>query len=94
MTSSNFARTVGLSVSSGILFAFAACSSQSIKLIHPQSGATAECSGSGFAIGTSIADGMVGGCARAYEERGYVALDRLRPEERADLERRGLLPQN
>jgi len=94
MTSSSFARTVGLSVSSGILFALAACSSQSIKLIHPQSGATAECSGSGFAIGASIADGMVGGCARAYEERGYVALDRLRPEERADLERRGLLPNN
>lgn len=94
MTGSSFARTVGLSVSGGILFALAACSSQSIKLIHPQSGATAECSGSGFAIGTSIADGMVGGCARAYEERGYVALDRLRPEERTDLERRGLLPKN
>jgi hypothetical protein len=94
MTSRGFAHAVGPGASLGILLALAACSSQSIKLIHPQSGATAECSGRGFAIGASIADGIVGGCARAYEERGYVALDRLRPEERADLERRGLLPKN
>ena len=94
MTNRGLARAVGRSASLGILLALAACSSQSIKLIHPQSGATAECSGSGFAIGASIADGIVGGCAHAYEERGYVALDRLRPEERADLERRGFLPKN
>jgi hypothetical protein len=94
MTSSGVARAVGLSVSMGLLFTLAACSSQSIKLIHPHSGATAECSASGFAIGASIADGMVGGCSRAYEERGYVLLDQLQPNERASLERRGLLPKN
>jgi hypothetical protein len=94
MTSSSFARAVARSASAGILLTLAACSSQSIKLIHPQSGATAECSASGFAIGASIADGIVGGCSHAYEERGYVALDRLRPDERASLERRGLLPKN
>jgi len=77
-----------------LLLVLAGCSSQSIKLIDPQSGATAECSASGFAIGISIADGIVGGCSRAYEDRGYVPLERLQPDERASLERRGLLPKN
>ena len=72
----------------------AACSSQGVKLIHPQSGATAQCSASGFGIGASFGEGFVGGCARSYEERGYVQLERLTPEERASLERRGLLPKN
>jgi len=77
-----------------LLLVLAGCSSQSIKLIDLQSGATAECSASGFAIGISIADGIVGGCSRAYEDRGYVPLERLQPDERASLERRGLLPKN
>jgi len=77
-----------------LLLVLAGCSSQSIKLIDPQSGATAECSASGFAIGVSIADGILGGCSRAYEDRGYVPLERLQPDERASLERRGLLPKN
>jgi hypothetical protein len=76
------------------LFATAACSSQGIKLIHPQSGATAECSASGFGIGAGMSEGFVGGCARSYEDRGYVRLERLTPDERASLERRGLLPKN
>ena len=94
MSNSRIARAVGLSSSLAILLAIAGCSSHSIKLIHPQSGATAECSSNGFAVGASIADGIVGGCSRAYEERGYVPLDQLQPEERASLERRGLLPKN
>ena len=94
MSNSRIARAVSLGSSMAILLTLAACSSQSIKLIHPQSGATAECSGNGFAIGASIADGIVGGCSRAYEERGYVPLDQLQPDDRASLERRGLLPKN
>ena len=94
MTNRSLARAVGL-ISTMVVFpAFAGCSSQSTKLIHPQSGATAECSASGFATGVSIADGIVGGCSLAYEERGYVPLERLQPEERASLERRGLLGKN
>lgn len=86
---------VARSCSLMIIFALlGGCASQSIKLIHPQSGATAECSASGFAVGVSIADGIVGGCSRAYEERGYVRLERLQPDERASLERRGLLGKN
>lgn len=94
MSNSSIVRAVSLGSSMAILLTLAACSSQSIKLIHPQSGATAECSGNGFAIGASIADGIVGGCSRAYEERGYVPLDQLQPDDRASLERRGLLPKN
>ena len=94
MFNSSIARAARRSSSLAILLALAACSSPSIKLIHPQSGATAECSGNGFAIGASIADGIVGGCSRAYEERGYVPLDQLQPDDRASLERRGLLPKN
>lgn len=94
MSNSRIVRAVSLGSSMAILLTLAACSSQSIKLIHPQSGVTAECSGNGFAIGASIADGIVGGCSRAYEERGYVPLDQLQPDDRASLERRGLLPKN
>ncbi len=94
MTNQGFAGTVGLSSAMAILLAFTGCSSRSTKLIHPQSGATAECSANGFAVGVSIADGIVGGCSRAYEERGYVPLERLQPDERASLERRGLLGKN
>jgi len=94
MTSRSFVGTVGLILAMVVLPALAGCSSQSTKLIHPQSGATAECSASGFAIGVSIADGIVGGCSRVYEERGYVPLERLQPDERASLERRGLLGKN
>ena len=94
MANRNFARTVGVISTTLVLHAFAGCSSQSTKLIHPQSGATAECSASGFATGVSIADGIVGGCSLAYEERGYVPLERLQPDERASLERRGLLGRN
>jgi len=94
MTNRSFAHAVGLCSSMVILLVLAACSSQSIKLIHPQSGATAECSASAFAIGVSSADGIVGHCSRAYEERGYVPLERLQPDERASLEQRGLVGKN
>ena len=71
-----------------------ACASQTVKFVHPQSGATAECSASGFGIGASFSEGFVNGCGRAYEDRGYVQVERLTPEQRANLERRGLMPKN
>ena len=75
-----------------ILLASAACSSQTVKLVQPQTGATAECSASGFGIASAWVEETLAGCARPYESRGYVRLDKLTPEQRADLERRGLLP--
>lgn len=77
-----------------MLITVAACASQTVKFIHPQSGATAECSASGFGIGAGFSEGFVSGCGRAYEERGYVKLDQLTAEQRAALERRGLMPKN
>jgi hypothetical protein len=76
------------------LFVVSACTSQTVKMIQPQTGATAECSGSTISIGSLFSENFVDGCARFYENRGYVALQRLTPEERANLERRGLLPKN
>jgi len=77
-----------------MLITVASCASQSVKFIHPQSGATAECSASGFGIGASFSEGFVSGCGRAYQERGYVKLDQLTAEQRAALEQRGLLPKD
>ena len=77
-----------------VLVSFSACATHTVKFIHPQSGASAECSASGFGIGASFSEGFVSGCGRAYEERGYVKLDQLTAEQRATLERRGLMPKN
>lgn len=74
-----------------MLLTLAGCSSQSVKFVHPQSGASAECSASGFGIGASFSEAVVAGCARAYEERGFLRAEKLAPEQRDSLERRGLL---
>jgi len=68
------------------------CSSQTVKFVQPQSGATAECSASGFGIGAAWVEGTLRECVKRYEDRGYLPLDKLTSEQRADLERRGLLP--
>lgn len=83
----------------GIIFAvslpaISACTSQTVKMIQPETGATAECSGSSFGIGPLFGESFVDSCARVYGNRGFVALQRLTPEERASLERRGLLPKD
>ena len=76
------------------LLAISACTSQTVKMIQPKTGATAECSGSSFGIGPLFGESFVDSCARVYENRGFVTLQRLTPEERASLERRGLLPKD
>ena len=76
------------------LLMLSACTSQTVKMIQPQTGATAECTGASVGIGPLFSESFVDGCARVYENRGYVALQRLTPEERANLERRGLLPKD
>jgi hypothetical protein len=74
--------------------ALSACTSQTVMMIQPTTGATAECSGSSYGFGPLFSESFVDSCARVYQNRGYVALERLTPEERANLERRGLLPKN
>lgn len=61
-------------------------------MIHPQSGATAWCGGVGMGLMFGGAESFVGSCASSYERQGYVPVEKLTPEQRADLERRGLLP--
>ena len=68
------------------------CSSQGINMIHPGSGATADCSASGVGFGASFSGSFVENCSRTYEDRGYVRMDNLTAEQRASLARRGLLP--
>lgn len=77
-----------------ILLAISACTSQTVKMVQPQTGATAECSGSSVGFGPLFSESVLDSCARMYENRGYVALQRLTPEERASLERRGLMPKD
>jgi len=60
-----------------LLLALPACTSQTVKMIQPQTGATAECSGSSVGIGPLFSESFVDGCSRAYENRGYVAVQRL-----------------
>jgi hypothetical protein len=78
----------------GVSLAISACTSQTVTMIQPQTGATAECRGSSFGFGQLFTESFADSCARLYENRGYVALERLSPEERASLERRGLLPKD
>jgi hypothetical protein len=74
------------------LLSFIGCASQTVKFVQPQSGATAECSASGFGIGAGFSDSYLNSCVRSYEERGFVKRDQLTPAQRADLEARGLMP--
>ncbi|MEK7230055.1 MAG: hypothetical protein AAB154_08425 [Candidatus Binatota bacterium] len=68
------------------------CASYSVKLIHPQSGATARCGAEGVGIMAGGAGSFVEECLKKYESQGYLSVEELTPEQRADLERRGLLP--
>ncbi len=68
------------------------CSHQTVTMIQPGTGATAECSGSSYGFGPLFSEKTADSCARVYQDRGFVPLERLSPEDRASLEQRGLLP--
>ena len=87
-------RNLQLIACASLFFAVAACTSQSVKMIQPETGATAECSGSSYGFGQLFTESFVDSCSRLYENRGYVALQRLSPEDRTRLEQRGLLPKD
>jgi hypothetical protein len=77
-----------------LLFLLPGCTSQTVNLVHPQSGATSECSGSGWGFASAWLTGYIDDCIRRAENRGYVPLDKLTPEQRLDLQNRGLLPKD
>jgi hypothetical protein len=70
----------------------AACSTERVTLVQPRTGATIECTGSGWGIMAPAAPNIVDECARKFERDGYVPVERLTPGERADLERREATP--
>lgn len=72
------------------LLTLAACASESIVLVNPQSGAVVKCGSTGWGLMAGMAAGDVDQCRQKYEPQGYVAAERLTPGERADLERRGV----
>jgi hypothetical protein len=74
------------------LLGLAACASESVLLVQPRTGATIKCSAAGSGLMAGMAAGMVDECVKKYEGGGYVPERRLTPEERSDLERRGVLP--
>jgi len=76
------------------LLALPACSSHTVKLVHPRTGAVAECSSSGIAAGDLWAQGYLNDCIRRMESRGYAQIDKLTPEQRQGLESQGLLPKS
>jgi hypothetical protein len=69
----------------------AGCINQTVLMIHPQTGATAECSGSSYGFGPLFSENVSDSCARVYKDRGFVPLERLTAEDRDSLEPRGLL---
>lgn len=71
---------------------FGCVSEQSLTLVHPQNGATARCGASGTGSMSGAAAGLVDECRKKYESQGYVDVEKLTREQRADLERRGLMP--
>ena len=68
------------------------CASQSVLLVHPGSGATIKCGAAGTGIMAGAADSLVEECLKRYESQGYLSVEELTPEQRADLEKRGVLP--
>jgi hypothetical protein len=82
------------SVTAGLALGLFGCTSQIVKMIQPQTGETADCSGSSYGFGQLFTESFVDSCARAYQDRGFVPLERLSPEARTSLEQRGLLPKD
>jgi hypothetical protein len=70
------------------------CAERTVKLVHPRTGAVAECSSSGVGAGSAWAQGYLDDCIRRMESRGYARVDKLTPEQRQGLESQGLLPKS
>jgi hypothetical protein len=83
-----------LPISALFILGFTACASRSVTLVYPQTGATAKCSAAGGGFMAGYVENLLEACLSRYQGLGYVALDRLTPEQRADLEQRGLLPED
>jgi len=68
------------------------CSTRSVNLIHPGTGAIARCEETGTDIVAANVGVMLENCVKEYAAKGYLPMEKLTPEQRSELERRGLLP--
>jgi hypothetical protein len=68
------------------------CSSEAVTLVNLDSGAITKCSATGAGLGTGWARTFVDSCIARYRSLGYVPLDELTAEQRADLQKRGGRP--
>jgi hypothetical protein len=82
---------IGLLLASSLL-ALASCANQRVTLVHPQTGATVECTASGSGLAAAAVQQNIEDCRQQNEKKGYLPLEKLTPEQRRDLENRGLLP--
>jgi hypothetical protein len=87
-------RTIQITWAAVLSFELSGCSSQAVTLVHPGSAATAKCSASGTGLGTGWAQGFVDSCVARYKSMGYVPLDELTPQQRAEMQKQGSLPTN
>ena len=69
-----------------------ACATRSVTLVHPGTGATARCEETGTGIVAANVGVLLENCVKEQEAKGYLPMEKLTREQRADLERRGLLP--
>ena len=74
------------------ILSFQGCVSRSVFLVHPQSGSTVRCNATGAGLMAGVAEGFVEECVRSHAKEGYLTVDKLTPEQRADLEKRRVLP--
>jgi len=72
--------------------AVSSCSSEAVTLVNLNSGATTKCSATGTGLGTGWARTFVDSCVARYKSMGYVRIDDLTAEQRADLQKGGSLP--
>jgi len=72
--------------------ALSSCASQSVMLVHPQSGSTVRCEEEGVGLLAAAVGARVQDCLESYRSKGFVRTEDLTREQRADLERKGLLP--
>lgn len=83
-----------LRISLVVVGTFLGCSGQNVRLIHLETGSTVRCHAEGVGLMAKWAEALAEDCIKKHEREGYVAVERLSPAERADLERRGLLPKD
>jgi ribosomal protein S12 methylthiotransferase accessory factor YcaO len=74
------------------LIGLQSCASRSVMLVHPQSGSTVRCEEQGVGLLAAAVGAQVQECLENYHAKGFVRTEDLMPEQRADLERRGILP--